>query len=53
MRRDPGHYLDIFCTKDIQAASKVVTLIRTFGHVHIVIWTATGWDRFKEIVGTL
>ena len=49
----PCDYLDIFRAKDIETASKVSTLIRTFGHAHTEIWTATEWDRFKEIVRTL
>jgi uncharacterized protein with GYD domain len=49
----PCDYLDIFRAKDIETASKVSTLVRTFGHAHTEIWTATDWDRFKEIVRTL
>ncbi len=49
----PCDYLDIFRAKDIETANKVSTLVRTFGHVHTEIWTATKWDRFKEIVRTL
>jgi uncharacterized protein with GYD domain len=49
----PCDYLDIFRAKDIETASKVSTLVRTFGHAQTEIWTATGWDRFKEIVRTL
>jgi uncharacterized protein with GYD domain len=49
----PCDYLDIFRAKDIETASKVSTLVRTFGHAHTEIWTATEWDRFKEIVRTL
>ena len=46
----PCDYLDIFRAKDVETAAKVSTLIRTFGHAHTEIWTATEWDRFKEIV---
>lgn len=46
----PYDYLDIFRAKDIETASKVSTLIRTFGRTQTEIWTATDWDRFKEIV---
>jgi uncharacterized protein with GYD domain len=49
----PSDYLDIFRAKDVETASKVSALIRTFGHAHTEIWTATDWDRFKEIVRTL
>jgi uncharacterized protein with GYD domain len=49
----PCDYLDIFRAKDVETATKVSTLTRTFGHAHTEIWTATGWDRFKEIVRDL
>jgi uncharacterized protein with GYD domain len=49
----PCDYLDIFRAKDIETATKVSTLVRTFGHANTEIWTATEWDRFKEIVRTL
>ena len=37
---------------DIETAALVSTLIRTFGHAQTEIWTATEWDRFKELVRT-
>jgi len=49
----PCDYLDIFIANDIETAARVSTLIRTFGHAQSEIWTATEWDRFKEIVRTL
>ena len=49
----PNDYLDVFRAKDVETASKVSTLIRTFGHAQTEIWTATEWDRFKEIVRAL
>ena len=49
----PNDYLDVFRAKDIETASKVSTPIRTFGHAQTEIWTATEWDRFKEIAWTL
>ena len=49
----PCDYLDIFRAPDIETATKVSTLIRTFGHAQTEIWTATEWERFKEIVRTL
>jgi uncharacterized protein with GYD domain len=49
----PCDYLDTFIASDIETAAKVSTLIRTFGHAQTEIWTATEWDRFKEIVRTL
>jgi uncharacterized protein with GYD domain len=49
----PCDYLDIFSAGDIETAARVSTLIRTFGHAQTEIWSATEWDRFKEIVRTL
>jgi uncharacterized protein with GYD domain len=49
----PCDYLDVFIADDIETAAKVSALIRTFGHAQTEIWTATEWDRFKEIVRTL
>lgn len=49
----PYDYLDVFRAKDVDTASKVSMLIRTLGHAYTEIWTATEWDRFKELVRTL
>lgn len=49
----PCDYLDIFIASDIESAAKVSALIRTVGHAHTEIWTATEWDRFKDIVRML
>jgi len=49
----PCDYLDIFIANDIDTAARVSALIRTFGHAHTEIWTATEWDRFKELVRAL
>lgn len=46
----PYDYLDIFEAPDIDTATKVATIIRTFGHATTEIWGATEWARFKELV---
>ncbi|PWE18517.1 GYD family protein [Marinicauda salina] len=45
----PADYLDIFEAPDNAAATKVATIIRTFGHAETEIWGATPWDEFKEM----
>ena len=49
----PYDYVDIFRADGVETATKVSTLIRTFGHAQTEIWAATEWDRFKEIVRDL
>lgn len=46
----PHDYLDIFRANDIEAAARVLALVRTFGHAQTEIWPAVKWARFKEIV---
>lgn len=46
----PCDYLDIFQAPDIETATKVATIVRTFGHAKTEVWAATEWDSFKEIV---
>lgn len=49
----PYDYIDVFRADSIETATKVSTLIRTFGHAQTEIWAATEWQRFKEIVRNL
>lgn len=46
----PCDYLDIFTAPDIATATKVATIIRTFGHAETEIWAATEWQEFKDLV---
>lgn len=46
----PCDYLDIFEAPDIETATKVATIVGTFGHAETEIWGATEWERFKELV---
>jgi uncharacterized protein with GYD domain len=49
----PCDYLDLLTAPDIESATKVSTLIRTFGHAQTEIWAATEWERFKDLVRSL
>jgi len=49
----PHDYLDIFKAPDIAAATKVATIVRTFGHAQTEVWGATEWKEFKDLVSYL
>ncbi len=46
----PYDYLDLFEAPDEREATKVTMIIRSFGHATTETWTATPWNRFREIV---
>ena len=49
----PHDYVDIFEAPDNDAAMKVATIIRTFGHAQTEIWPATEWRAYKEMIHEL
>lgn len=49
----PYDYLDIFRAPDVDMAFKVATIIRSFGHAHTEVWTATEWKQFKDMIRNL
>jgi uncharacterized protein with GYD domain len=49
----PYDYVDIFRAPDLDTASKVSTVVRTYGHAQTETWAATEWDHFKEVVRSL
>jgi len=49
----PHDYLDIFEAPDLETATKVSTLIRTFGRADTEVWPATEWGDFKQILHKL
>jgi uncharacterized protein with GYD domain len=46
----PTDYVDIFTAPDNAEATKVATIIRTFGHATTEVWPATEWDQFTKLV---
>ncbi|WP_246226379.1 GYD domain-containing protein [Chelativorans xinjiangense] len=49
----PADYLDIFTAPDNATATKVATIIRTFGHATTEIWAATEWKQFVKLIREL
>ncbi|QWW71145.1 GYD domain-containing protein [Rhizobium sp. WYJ-E13] len=49
----PADYVDIFSAPDMLSATKVATLVRTFGHATTEIWPATEWPEFEKLLQQL
>jgi uncharacterized protein with GYD domain len=49
----PCDYLDIFGAPDLETAMEVATIIRTYGHASTEVWTATEWQKYKEMLRKL
>jgi uncharacterized protein with GYD domain len=45
----PCDYLDIFEAPDVDTATKVSLLVRSFGHATTETWVVTPWDRFTDL----
>jgi uncharacterized protein with GYD domain len=49
----PCDYVDVFEAPNVEIATKVSALVRSFGHASTEVWPATSWDRFKALVREL
>ncbi|HYL49755.1 MAG TPA: GYD domain-containing protein [Stellaceae bacterium] len=49
----PYDYLDLFKAKDLDDASKISTIVRTYGHAHTELWPLTDWKHFKNVIHQL
>jgi uncharacterized protein with GYD domain len=45
----PCDYLDIFEAPNEDTATKVILLVRSFGHATTETWQVTPWDRFAQL----
>lgn len=49
----PADYVDVFSAPSVETATKVATIVRTFGHATTEIWGATPWKEFVGLVRNL
>ena len=49
----PWDYLDLFRVENLDEASKISALVRSYGHAHTELWPLTEWSHFKTIIHEL
>jgi hypothetical protein len=43
-------YLDVFEAPDHATASKVVSIVRSFGHATVELWCDMNWDQITDLL---
>ena len=49
----PWDYLDLIEAPDLDAATRVSVLVRTYGQAHTEVWPAQPWPEFKSLPRSL
>ena len=49
----PWDYLDLFRVDDLDQATTISAIVRSYGHAHTELWPLTEWSHFKTVIHEL